>query len=127
MKRLLLYTMAVLYVAAGINHFWHLDMYTGIMPPYLPWPVTLVYISGVMEILLGLLLLPRSTRRMAAIGIIFLLIAVFPANVQMAFNYAHEHNRNLWIALVRLPLQAVLIWLAWLYARPAPTCPPAAK
>ncbi len=119
MKKLLLYTMAVLYVAAGINHFWHPALYVSIMPPYLPWPATLVAVSGVFEVLLGLLLLPRSTRRLAAIGIIFLLIAVFPANVQMAINYAQQHNPYLWIAIVRLPLQVVLIWLAWLYAKPA--------
>ncbi len=116
MKKILLYPMSLLYIAAGTNHFLHPAMYLGIMPPYLPWPAALVNISGVAEILLGLLLLPLATRRLAAIGIIFLLIAVFPANVQMAINYAHEHNPNLWLSIVRLPLQIVLVWWAALYA-----------
>ena len=115
MKRFLLYLMAVLYIAAGVNHFWHTAMYQSIMPPYLPWPLQLVYISGVFEILFGLLLLPKPTRRLAAAGIIFLLVAVFPANVQMAVNYAREHNPHLWVAILRLPLQGVLVWWAWGY------------
>jgi len=119
MKQALPYTMALLYTAAGINHFWHPAAYISIMPPYLPWPAALVNVSGGMEILLGLLLIPRATRRPAAIGIIFLLVAVFPANVQMTINYARGHNPYLWLTIVRLPLQAVLIWLAWLCTKSA--------
>ncbi len=117
MKKLLLYFMALLFIAAGINHFWHIGMYVSIMPPYLPWPLALIYITGAMEILLGVLLIPRSSRRMAAAGLIFLLIAIFPANVQMTINYAHEHNPYLWITVVRLPLQVVLIWIIWKVGR----------
>lgn len=102
-------------MAAGINHFWHPQLYLSIMPPYLPWHTTLVNISGIAEILLGLLLLARNARRLAAAGIVFLLIAVFPANVQMAINYAQSHNPYLWIAIARLPLQFLLIWWAWFY------------
>lgn len=109
--------MATLYVAAGINHFWHTEMYTAIMPPWLPAPVALVYISGVLEVFFGLLLLARFTRRLAAVCIIMLLIAIFPANVQMMVNYARLHNPYLWATIVRLPLQALLVWWAWYYYR----------
>jgi len=115
MKMFLLYLMAILYVAAGINHFWHPAMYLSIMPPYMPWHATLVNISGAAEILLGLLLIPVATRRLASIGIIFLLIAVFPANVQMTINYAYQHNPNTWVTILRLPLQVLLIWWASKY------------
>lgn len=117
MKKALVYVMPVLYMAAGINHFWHAAMYVAIMPPWLPYPVLLVYMSGVFEFMLGLLLFPSATRRLAAWGIVALLVAVFPANIQMAINYYHAHNPNLWLAIVRLPLQPVLIWWAWLYTR----------
>ena len=109
--------MALLYVAAGINHFLNPEIYLGIMPPFLPQPLLLVYISGVGEILLGLLLLLPVTRPLAAWGIILLLIAVFPANIQMAVNYLHTQHPSLWIALLRLPLHGVLIWWAWKFTR----------
>lgn len=54
---------------------------------------------------------------MAACGIILLLIAVFPANVQMMINYREQRNPHLWITVVRLPLQLLLIYWAYLYAR----------
>jgi len=115
MKQFFLYLMALLYIAAGVNHFWNTALYVSIMPPYLPWHTTLVHISGVGEVLLGLLVLAPNARRIAAAGIVFLLVAVFPANVQMAINYAQSHNPYLWVAIARLPLQFLLIWWAWYY------------
>jgi uncharacterized membrane protein len=110
--------MAALYVAAGINHWVHPAMYLRIMPPWLPAPGLLVWASGLAEILLGLLLVVRRTRRLAAMGIVILLVAVFPANVQMALNYWRENHPALWVAIVRLPLQALLIWWAYQYTKP---------
>ncbi len=115
MKKFFLYLMAALYVGAGVNHFLQPAMYLSIMPPYMPWHAALVKVSGGAEIALGLLLIPASTRRLASIGIIFLLIAVFPANVQMAINYAYQHNPATWLAILRLPLQVLLIWWASKY------------
>jgi uncharacterized membrane protein len=107
--------MAAAYIAAGVNHFWHPEMYERIMPPWLPAHRALVLLSGLFEIILGLLLLFPQARSLAAWGLIILLIAVFPANVQMAFNYADKNHPHLWLALVRLPLQFFLIWWAWQY------------
>ena len=112
-----LYLMAGLYMLAGINHFVTPDFYQKIMPPWLPWHFELIYISGAAEIALGLLLLFPQTRRAAAWGIIALLIAVFPANIQMMVNYYQEQNPNLWVAVLRLPLQLLLIWWAYKVAR----------
>lgn len=105
--------MATLYIATGLNHFRYPGAYYRIMPPYIPYPVTMIYISGILEIALGLLLFSDKTRRLAAWGIIILLIAVFPANIQMLVNYVNEKNPRTWIAIVRLPLQLVLIWWAY--------------
>ncbi len=109
--------MAVVYVAAGINHFIHPAIYISIMPSWLGWHQLLVAMSGILEILFGLLLIPRSTRVIAAWCIIALLIAVFPANIQMMLNYWHEHKQGLWLTIVRLPLQFVLIGWAYSYTK----------
>jgi uncharacterized membrane protein len=101
------------FIAAGANHFLHAPFYVRIMPPYLPFPAALVYLSGVCEIALGALLLTRW-QSFAAWGLIALLIAVFPANLQMALHprlYPQFAPALLWL---RLPLQAVFI--AWAYA-----------
>lgn len=120
MKKISLYIMAGLYILAGINHFWHPEFYLKIMPPWLPWHEELVFISGVAEVALGILLFFPATRRLAAWGIILLLIAVFPANIQMMLDYKAEHNLKLWIAILRLPLQIVLIWWAYLFTKATP-------
>ncbi len=90
------------------------------MPPYLPWHLFLVEVSGVCEIALGLLLLVPLCTRWAAWGLIALLVAVFPANLHMAVHpelYPEIPAAALW---ARLPLQAVLIAWACVYTRPEP-------
>ncbi len=116
-KTVLLIIMSLLYVAAGLNHFWHPFTYRKIIPHWLPDADALVSISGIAEVIFGILLIPAATRIAAAWCIIALLIAVFPANIQMALDYRQQHNPHLWIAIMRLPLQFVLIWWAWLYTR----------
>jgi uncharacterized membrane protein len=77
---------AAFFIVAGITHFTNEAFFTSIVPPYLPWPVALVYVSGVAEIILGgLVLMPRLSA-LAAWGMIALLIAVFPANIHMAIH-----------------------------------------
>jgi len=120
MKTIFLYIMATAFLAAGIYHFANPDFYKKIMPAYLPYHLQLIYISGACEILFGLLLLPASTRIFAAWSIIILLLAVFPANIQMAINFWQKKNPYLWIALLRLPLQLVLIWWAYIYTKAIP-------
>ena len=107
--------MACFYVAAGINHFIHPEFYMKIMPPWLGWHEALIIISGVCEILFGLLLIARPTRVIAAWCIIGLLIVIFPANIQMLLKYLHQHNPLLWIAVLRLPIQFILIYGAHIF------------
>jgi len=109
------WSFGILFVAASVGHFVRPDFYTRIMPPYLPWHRELVYLSGVCEAVLGVLLIAPRTTRIAAWGLVALLIAVFPANVHMALNpdlFAEFPQSALWL---RLPLQGVLIaWAYWL-------------
>ncbi len=117
MRLLFCYLMSLVYIVAGINHFINPAMYRSIMPPWLPWHRELVLISGVLEVVLGVLLLFPGTRVPAAWGIILLLIAVFPANIQMALQWWRESHPYLWAALLRLPLQGLLIWWAYTYTK----------
>lgn len=78
-----LYLMASLYILAGLNHFRVPRIYTRMIPPYFPAPKALNSISGLAEIVLGILLCIPQTSAYAAWGIIALLIAIFPANVYM--------------------------------------------
>jgi uncharacterized membrane protein len=107
------YVIAILFVIGGILHFINADLYLKIMPPYIPWHLAMVYISGVAEIAGGVGLLVPSLRKPAAWGLVALLIAVFPANVYMAVDRIQVTSRPIPQALLwaRLPLQAVMIWL----------------
>jgi len=111
--------LGVFFILAGIGHFVRPGVYLKIMPPYLPWPLGLVYLSGVCEVGLGILvLIPRYTR-WAAWGLIALLIAVFPANVHMAVHpelYPGIPPVALWL---RLPLEGFFIAWAYAFARKA--------
>jgi uncharacterized membrane protein len=109
---------AAIFIAAGFLHWVRPVPFVKIMPPYLPWPWELVYISGVFEIVLGVLLLVPKCQVLAAWGLIALLIAVFPANLHMAWHAADYPQFPAALIWLRLPLQGVLIaWAYWFTRR----------
>ena len=119
-KRVLLYVMGGFYVFGGVNHFRDAGFYLPMMPSYLPAHLGLIYASGLAEIVLGVAVLIPRTRRLAAWGIIALLVAVFPANLNMAIYDIPVGGRTEGLGIwnwVRLPMQAVLIAWAWWYTR----------
>jgi uncharacterized membrane protein len=89
----LLILAALFYAGAGLLHFLRTGFYLKIMPPYIPWHVAMVYVSGVAEIAGGIGLLIPRLRRTAAWCLVALLIAVFPANLYMATGNIVEHRR----------------------------------
>ena len=106
--------LAVLFVGAGVMHFVRPRGFVEIVPPALPQPEALVAISGVAEILGGLGLLFRRTRRAAAWGLLALLVAVFPANAYMAVAAERfAHLAPAWALWARLPLQPLLMLWVW--------------
>ena len=109
--------MGALYLVAGAGHFLLARVYAGIMPDYLPAHRELVLISGAAEMAGGLGVLLPQTRRVAAWGLVGLLIAVMPANVWMAQHPERYPNISIWLLWARLPLQVPLIAWAWLYTR----------
>ena len=104
--------LALLFLAAGVLHFLYPARYAEIIPPFLPYPMALVYISGAGEFLGGCGVLIERVRRWAGIGLIALLIAVFPANIYMLAKEWHTHGWTSFtlILILRLPLQFLLIW-----------------
>lgn len=96
--------LCVLFIAAGINHFVSPGVYLKIMPDYLPWPLPLVYVSGFFELLGGVGLAVPRMRRAAGWGLIALLVAVFPANVDMLMNADQFPTIPVWALVARLPL-----------------------
>lgn len=117
------------FILAGTNHFLNPKPYLAMMPAYLPWPAGLVAWSGVAEFLGGLGVLVPALRGFAGWGLIALLVAVFPANLNAALHGWPGYPIPPWILWARLPLQPVLIW--WVYRvcfRDGPaTSRPAAK
>ena len=87
------------------------------MPSYIPFHLKLVYLSGLVEVLCGLLLMFPATQTFGSYLAILLFIAVFPANVEMAKDYYLAHNKYLWLAILRLPLQILLIWWAYQFRK----------
>ncbi len=114
-------------VVAGIGHFLVPKSYMALVPPQLPAPMLLVYLSGAAEIGLGLALLVPRIRRLAAWGIIALLIAVYPANIYHAVSGGLDDPNlpaafaNPVLAYIRLPFQFLFIFWAWLCTRPDET------
>lgn len=126
LRVVLRYVLALFMIGIGVLHFTAESFFTQIVPPFLPAPRLLVWISGVAEIALGIGLIPTRLRRWAGYGLVALYVAVFPANIYMAVanvqiqgmpsDFEQPSPLMLWL---RLPLQVVLIaWALWV-SRPA--------
>lgn len=100
------------FLTTGVLHFVRPQTFENITPDYLPAHLALVLISGAAEIAGGLGLLVPRTRRAAGLGLIVLLVVIFPANIGMAVN-AEDHSIPEPLLWARLPLQPLLIW--WVY------------
>tara|TARA_B100000886_G_scaffold311251_1_gene246477 strand:+ start:257 stop:631 length:375 start_codon:yes stop_codon:yes gene_type:complete len=118
-KSFLIIISSIFYVIVGIKHFIEPEYFLNIVPPYLPYHIELVYMSGLFEILFGLLILFPKYRYYGAIGLILLLVAVFPANIYLAQSKEAQEaiGATQEIATWRLPIQGVLIWIAYFIRR----------
>ena len=119
-KLLTIVAMSLFYIYVGVEHFINPSWFVQIIPPFLPFHYSLVYISGFFEILFGILLLIPRFRSIAGLGLIMLLVAVYPANIYLAFN--EEPQKALEISSfmaswVRLPIQFIFIALAYWHAK----------
>jgi len=103
------------FIWVGIYHFTNVEFFLAIMPPYLPWHIELVYISGFFEIIGGAGLIFPPTRTVAMWGLLALLAAVYPANVHMLVNevYIDGMPQEKWMLWARMPLQFILAFAVY--------------
>jgi len=110
--------LGVFLTVAGVMHFVNPIFFDAIVPPWL-WPSERfwTYASGVAELIVGPMLIIRRTRRIGALAAIVVLIAVYPANLYMVWDWRDRSFGERTVSWARLPFQFVFIWLAWMVAR----------
>lgn len=114
MSTLSLYTIAALFTGTGLAHFLWPDVFVRVVPPYLPRPLLLVYLSGAAELLGGLGVLLPVLRIYAGWGLMLLLCAVFPVHIHMVRHPDAFSQIPLWALYARVPLQfALMAWVYW--------------
>jgi len=118
MPRIPLLIIALLFIVGGIAHFVYVDLFVSSMPDYLSYHKELVIISGIFEILGGIGILVPITRRFAAYGLILLVIAVYPANINMALHPENYPDMSAILLYLRLPFQFLFVWFIWWAIKP---------
>ena len=119
LRKLSVFTLSVFFVSFGIDHFVNPEFYLSIMPPNLPLKLEAVYISGLFEILGGVGVLIASTRKIASLGLVTLLVAVYPANIYMALNPERFPEVSINVLYFRLVLQFFFFYWAYSVSRPS--------
>lgn len=113
-KLVSLLLMSLFYFIAGVSHFRKPKFFISITPSWVPFPKSINLITGIIEIILSLGLLFEYSRNYAVIGIIALLIVVFPANIYH-FKKAKKKKKYVASTLLRLPVQGLLIYWAYIF------------
>ena len=101
----------------GIMHFARPHLFLRIVPPYIPYALATVYISGAFELLGAIGLWVKTTRSLAGYGLMLLTVVVTPANIYMLQHADVFSEMPQWALLARLPFQLLLIWLIWWCSR----------
>lgn len=109
------YLIGALFVLAGANHFRKPKIYERIMPPYIKAIPTMVLLSGIVEMILGFMILTPQSQAIAAWGIIIILLLFLPVHVHMLQNKEAAMNMPKWLLIVRVPLQFGLMLWAYQY------------
>lgn len=111
--------MSLMYITVGLKHFTDPSFFTSIVPNYISWKHEAVYISGFGEIILGVLLMFKESRKLASYSLILLLIAVFPANIHLYESEIAQKSLNISKnqALIRMPFQIPLILIAFWHSK----------
>jgi len=119
LKLVTIYFMSIAYTYVGLRHFFDPDFFLAIMPNYLTMHLFFVYLTGVMEVLFGILLAFKRTRTFASHGIIILLILVFPANLHLVNSELSQSILDVTKdqTIIRLPFQFLFLLLAFWHSK----------
>lgn len=113
------------FMLGGITHFTDPNFYVSIMPPYVGYHLTIVYISGVLEILGAIGILIPALRQMSGNGLVLLVVCVSPANIHMWMHPELFPDVPEAFLTVRLAVQVLLLMLIWWCTRTPSTAKPA--
>ena len=118
-KFITIYFMSFAYTYVGVRHFIDPNFFLAIMPNYFSFHLEFVYLSGIAEIILGLMLLFKKTRKLAGFGLIILLILVFPANIHLVQSELSQSLLGVTReqSIIRLPFQALFILIAYWHSK----------
>lgn len=103
---------ALFMIYAGVQHFLKPDFYLPFVPSFLPIPTAIIYTSGIIEIILGIMLIIPKYARLGALGILLLMLIFLPIHVWDVFSDTPAIGSHQ-AALIRLPVQLLFIALAW--------------
>ena len=119
LKLIAIYFFGPAYIYIGIRHFTEPDFFLSIMPNYMSFHLELVYLSGLFEILFGIMILFKKSRVLGAKGLILLLIAVFPGNIYLAQSSLAQSLLGITqeTAIIRLPFQGLFILFAYWFTK----------
>ena len=104
--------LAIFLIFGGVQHFISPNNYIPFVPSFLPFTLALIYLSGLFEILFGLALFCKKLETLGAWGILILMLLFLPIHIWDVFSKTPaigSHNG----ALIRLPIQFLLIFIAW--------------
>ena len=105
------------FIYIGIQHFLDPDWFEPIVPKIIGYPLFWVYISGVFEIMLGILIIIPSSRRIASVGFIVFLVVVYWANINMWINDIEigenklSHQQHVIRAIIQIILITIVAWI----------------
>ena len=111
--------MSIAYTYVGVRHFIDPDFFLAIMPNYLSMHLFFVYLTGLMEVVFGLLLAFTKTRKFASHGLIILLLIVFPANIHLVESELSQSILEVSKeqTIIRLPFQGLFLILAYWHSK----------
>ena len=118
-KYLTIYLMSIAYTYVGVRHFIDPNFFLAIVPNYLSMHLFFVYLTGLMEVVFGLLLAFRKTRKFASYGLIILLLIVFPANIHLVESELSQSILEVSKeqTILRLPFQGLFILIAYWHSK----------
>ncbi len=118
-KLFTIYFMSIAYTYVGIRHFIDPDFFLAIMPNYFSLHLFFVYLTGLMEVVFGVLLVFKKTRKIAAYGLIVLLVIVFPANIHLVHSELSQSILDVTKeqSIIRLPFQGLFLLLAYWHSK----------